>query len=379
MSVSPLSPDEVSRFSSLLSTEKELNDNILTAQKQAKLAVEDGENKVKEIKDYYVDLAKKEGEQWNKTLEQKKAQTYEQIRQMKQLHSQQQKRSQEEFKVQSNELNHHHNNQLDHLRKTFDHELNSRREAYKNALEHETNRSEERIESTKTENNEFLKTLNKNFDQSQKKLSEAYDSQIERIKNNQQVVIKKEKNRNEREHSKLLDQHQKQLHQNQEKLNQQISKTQLDSSRKLSNYKTQQDDDFYKMRTFESQLTETNDEFILTANIPKHEQAHFYGTVRGNQLVIGGYRMHEEKRDDQIGHEQRTSSYQSYSQSYPLQHSVDANKLSREYRDHQVIIRVPKASGYSSRELNIKTPDKVQSTKPEQPENIFISSFTNES
>lgn len=72
MSVSPLSPDEVSRFSSLLSTEKELNDNILTAQKQAKLAVEDGENKVKEIKDYYVDLAKKEGEQWNKTLEQKK-------------------------------------------------------------------------------------------------------------------------------------------------------------------------------------------------------------------------------------------------------------------------------------------------------------------
>ena len=379
MSVSPLSPDEGSRFSSLLSTEKELNDNILTAQKEARAAKEEGEQKVKDIKDYYVELAKKEGEQGNKSLDQQKTRTYEQIRQMKQLHSQQQKRSQEEFKVQSNELNHHHNNQLDHLRKNFDHELSSRRETYKNALDHEADRSAERIESSKTANNEFLKTLNENFDRNQNKLSKAYDNQIERIKNNQQVVIKKEKNRNEREYSKLLDQHQKQLHQTQEKLNQQISKAQQDSSRKLSNYETQQDDDFYKMRTFDSQLTETNDEFILTANIPKHEQAHFYGSVRGNQLVIGGYRKHEEKRDDQVGHEQRTSSYQSYSQSYPLHHSVDANKLSREYRDHQVIIRVPKTSGYSPRELNIKTPDKVQSTKPELPENIFISSFTNES
>ena len=378
MSVSPLSPDEKSQFNSLLQAEKDLNDNILTAQREAKLAQERGEQRINEIQDYYVDLAKQEKEQGEQSLTHQKTQTYEQLRSMKQLHSRHQKDAQDQFRNQTNELNKNQNQRLQYIKNNFDRELNSRQESHEKALAHESNSAREQVDHLKTEHNEYMKSLDEHFNQEQQTLLEAHEIELNKIKENQQRVTQKQESKHLQEYSKQLKQHKNQTQQMQDRLNQQIANIQMESSKQLSTYESQQQDGFYKMITIDAQIIETKEEFVITANIPKYEQPHFYATVRGDQIVIGGYRKHEEKRSDQEGHEQSTASYQSYTKTYPLSHPVDAKKLTRQFIDDQVIIRVPKTSGYKMRSLEQAKPEKIQATKPELPENIFISTYTKE-
>ena len=279
MSVSPISPDEASRFATLKQKEKELTDNILTTEKNTKLAQEAGEKRLQDIQDYYVELAKKEQDKGDQALSEQKAKNYEELRNLK--------------------LSQHAQN---------------------------------------------------------KKTAALLESQ-------KAALIKKNRD--------ILDQENQELNSRQLEL-------QLDSEDNLNAYKFIHQDPFYKIRTLNSKLTENSREFILKIEIPQHEQNHIVGTVRGNQLVVSGYRRHEESLEKNPGHQQTTHSYQTFSESFPLSHPVDPKKLSREVNKDHIILRVPKLTGYTQEQSHHPKLEPTQSKKPDLPEDIYISTYQND-
>ena len=70
---------------------------------------------------------------------------------------------------------------------------------------------------------------------------------------------------------------------------------------------------------------------MLTATIPEHEQKHVPVSVKGNQLVLSGYRRNEEKLELEPGRSQGTNAFQSFLETFPITWPVDANKMTREF------------------------------------------------
>lgn len=123
---------------------------------------------------------------------------------------------------------------------------------------------------------------------------------------------------------------------------QQINAIRADTSRKLSAYRDRQSDPFYQMMNLNANIVDAGDHYILTADIPSHEQKGVAVAVRGDQIVLQGTRRNEEKLELAPGHSQTSSSYQSYTESFPMMDPVDAKRLTKEFDGDTLIVRVPK-------------------------------------
>jgi HSP20 family molecular chaperone IbpA len=150
----------------------------------------------------------------------------------------------------------------------------------------------------------------------------------------------------------------------------QIKEIRQDTAEKLAAYSSRQRDPFYKLVTTHAKLTEHNNSYVLTAQIPQHEQAHIAAAVKGENLVLTGYRRNEESLEISPGHTQGTASYQSYHESFPLEWPVDAKKMTREFDGDTVIIRVPKKGEYAFKTPKQAPPAKARVEPPKFPINL---------
>ncbi len=121
-----------------------------------------------------------------------------------------------------------------------------------------------------------------------------------------------------------------------------------ETAQKLDAYSTQKSDPFYRMVNVSAKIRETPEQFILTAQVPTHEQDKININVRGNELVISGKRKSEEKLDAGPGHTLRTNAYQSFSETFPLGWPVDPKFMTREWDGEELTVRIPKRSTYEA-------------------------------
>jgi HSP20 family molecular chaperone IbpA len=150
-----------------------------------------------------------------------------------------------------------------------------------------------------------------------------------------------------------------------------INAIRADTSQKLSAYSDRQNDPFYKMKDIAGQLHEYNDKFVLTANIPRHEQDHVTVALRGNELVVSGTRRNEEKLEVSPGHSKGTSSYQSFEESFPLSWPVEGHQLMKEFNGDRLIVTIPKASQFASKgTYKAPGPQRLRAERPQFPGNL---------
>jgi HSP20 family molecular chaperone IbpA len=141
---------------------------------------------------------------------------------------------------------------------------------------------------------------------------------------------------------RILGEHTKAANQVAHESNQQLDTLRADTAKKLAAYQERQSDPFYRMVTLGATVREEHDSYVLTANIPEFEQHDVKVNVSGNQLIISGTRRNEEKQELAPGRTQATSSYQSFSEAFPLPHPVDAKRLNRESEGNRLTITLPK-------------------------------------
>ena len=149
-----------------------------------------------------------------------------------------------------------------------------------------------------------------------------------------------------------------------------IREVRADTADKLSAYSSRQRDPFYKMKDLGAQLHDAGDRFVLTATVPEHEQQHLSVAVKGNELVVSGYRRNEEKLDLGPGRTKGTSSFQSFSESFPLTWPVNKQLLSRQFDGDTLIVVVPKANEHVFREPEKPKPERLRVERPKFPENL---------
>jgi len=205
--------------------------------------------------------------------------------------------------------------------------------------------------------------------------ADTYRKEYERIKANSNL-------QNEQAETRFLEQHEQVLKKNSEILDHlnsrataQLTEIREDTSHKLSAYAERQNDPFYKLVDIDAEIFDSGDAYILTASIPDHEDRHLTATMKGNHLVVSGYRRNEEKLDLGSGITKSTSAYQSFNESFPLPLPVDAKQLRREIRDGELIVTVPKLNPNLVRESTAPKappPEKARVERPRFPENLVV-------
>ncbi len=124
------------------------------------------------------------------------------------------------------------------------------------------------------------------------------------------------------------------------------------------------------MQDMDAELQEYDHEFVLTATIPEHERKGLAVSVRGNEVVLSGNRRSSEKLDLGPGRVQNTSSFQTFSESFPINWPVDARSLTREFDGDQLIVRIPKKKTYEPAPYKAKRVERAKLERPTFPENI---------
>jgi len=100
-------------------------------------------------------------------------------------------------------------------------------------------------------------------------------------------------------------------------------------------------------------LFETDDELILTAELPGLEQKDIRLEVKQNILTLSGEKKYDE-RDDGVSYHRRERDYGTFSRSIQLPLKVDAERTSADYKDGILTVKLAKAAEAKPRQIEIK-------------------------
>jgi HSP20 family protein len=100
-------------------------------------------------------------------------------------------------------------------------------------------------------------------------------------------------------------------------------------------------------------IVEDEKEFVIKADLPEVKKEEVHVTVDSGLLTISGERkMESETKEKKIHRVER--SYGSYSRSFRLPESVNADKLNAGFKDGVLTVHLPKSEEKRPRELEIK-------------------------
>jgi HSP20 family protein len=111
-------------------------------------------------------------------------------------------------------------------------------------------------------------------------------------------------------------------------------------------------DEFFKNPlthlSFPIELTETNKEYIITAELPGIKKEQIQIDTTGNQITISIKNMEELAEIDEINHSyRRRHSIQKSSRSVNLPIPIDEKQVRASYKDGLLQIRIPRKTGKS--------------------------------
>lgn len=157
-----------------------------------------------------------------------------------------------------------------------------------------------------------------------------------------------------------------------ERASQGIRQVRAETAHKLAAYRSRQSDPFYQVVELDADLRESADRYVLRATIPPHEQKHISVSLKGENIVVSGFRRNEEKQELEPGKTRATASFQSFHESFPLDNPVEAKQLTRRFEGDQLIIEVPKKREYQLAKpyQGKPTPERARLEKPKFPDNL---------
>lgn len=142
-------------------------------------------------------------------------------------------------------------------------------------------------------------------------------------------------------------------------------------SRMLDAYGSRLQDPFYQMVRIDADLWESSDRFILTASIPQHEQGRLSVSIRGDELVLTGSRRSQERLEEEPGRVSTTSSYQTYTETFPLPYPVEGRQLTRRFDGDMLIVEVPKKSANAAPEVYKRPSERIRADRPQFPKDLL--------
>jgi len=233
----------------------------------------------------------------------------------------------------------------------------------------------------------FEKTLaNEQYQRNSENLKEMHTERMTRLRNDFDIEFDTSKKvfqeGTDVSRKKYLEQYSKQIKETRDDFQRinadavgQLNRLKTDTSRSLAAFSERQDDPFYQIVELETSTSIDDNEFIIEASIPTHEQGNISVSISGDQVIITGRRTSAESIDAGPGRTISTHSHQSYSETFPLPFPVEGKALIKEFDGDTMTIKIPRKGGYGeSRRLDRardqRIAKKAHPTRPIFPKNL---------
>lgn len=348
--------------------EREAADRITESRKQIQETTKEEEARIDAIKDQYEKRGVEERARGENYIESVRNRSYESLGELRR-------------KSQSEEMK---------LKSEGEKNVNSLKTQYKTAADATANEGEARLgqavktnfkaeEAERKRNAEQLNELKSRIELEKRMTEEEHKSTTENLgKASQQR--RKELEAKTRTDVEASNEHYKDAYEGAVKQNQnaikdvnwrasqEVEDLKRNTALKLDSYSSQKNDPFYKMVNLNATLHESDEAFVLKAKVPPHERDRININVSGNDLIISGKRKSEESVESENGTKVRTNSYQSFSESFPLNWSVDAKSMTREWSGNTLVVRIPKRATYEAPKK--KEAERTAAQRPNFPKNL---------
>lgn len=151
----------------------------------------------------------------------------------------------------------------------------------------------------------------------------------------------------------------------------QLNRIRADTAAHLSAYASRQSDPFYKLMDLGARMSDQGDAYVVRVAIPEHERKHVSVSVRGDSVVISGFRQNTEKLDTKDGRIKTSAGFQAYSETLPLTFPVDPKEVTKEFQGGTMVVTLPKKPEWTRRPQHQKNiEEKPRVSRPQFPENL---------
>ncbi|MEN9724271.1 MAG: hypothetical protein RJB38_2257 [Pseudomonadota bacterium] len=363
--------------------EQEARERISRAQQQAQESVDEIERRSVELRAKSESALKLEQERIEQQLKAQRESSYAQIREMKVRSENEIARTRDEGDHLKKDLEQFYEKQL---KDTESGSAKAVREAYlrnQRALQYDDLRTQNERKLLRARHEAEIADLEKRHeDKRSSHLNQALEAQEQLRSRVGEEQLKSQKHFGDR-YQNTIREHQASLDRLNTDANRKLQELRHESTQKLAAYERRAEDPFYRMVNLDAEVRETDEAFILTAQVPEHEQAHVRATVQGNQIVISGSRRNEDQQNLGNGRARSTSSYQTFRESFPIDWPVNGAETLREAQGETLTFTFPKRAGMRDPETGQKKSLEYQSElsrsrapRPDFPKDLVSSGAT---
>lgn len=165
----------------------------------------------------------------------------------------------------------------------------------------------------------------------EQKLEAEYEIQNKHLIANKEATLKQ-----------LIDQDTAELSARMQDDRRKINAATMASSRTLASHHERDGDPFYQLHSVQAQVEDGEQFTVVRVKVPEHEQDTIRVTLQKGALTISGTRRSASRATSEDGHQMASSSFQSYSESFPVRGKLMMNNMLRAYSDGELVFRIPK-------------------------------------
>lgn len=352
--------------------EHEANTRIQQAAKKVEQAQREAANRIDDIRDESDIRTEAERQRNTENLETIRAEGYEKLRDLKNRYARELMKATQEHEKELAKTQHHFGTKIQETHHQSEKQLNEMKTKLSQLEGYELREGANRLKQIQAQNQQQVEALRSNDLEKIEALRAGSAQEHERMKENYSKATEKSQSVFEGNFQAKLNAHNQVLDRLHRNTSRQIQEIRDDTSLRLNAYSDRQRDPFYRLVELNADLFDAPDEYILTAQIPAHERSRLSVAVRGDKLVLSGSRQNVEELEVAPGKTRSTSSYQSYSETFPISDAVIPRYLTKEFEGDTLIVRLPKKGGAPERPPYQKPVEKVRAERPRFPENIPV-------
>lgn len=130
-----------------------------------------------------------------------------------------------------------------------------------------------------------------------------------------------------------------------------INERRIASGTYIQNLQQKEDDPFYQLSRFDSQLVDAGDAYVLRVKAPEYERSQMRVQISGQEMQLSGVRTADNTVKLEEGRTVSSKSYQNITERFKLDQAVDPRNLSRREDGEWVEYRLPKFDGHGRSQL----------------------------
>ena len=317
----------MSSISSQVPNRSDLSDQLRAQKTEKEEAQEAHEREMKHLREGYEQEKVAMEDRFESSIQAEKINHYDNLRNLKRQIDQEEKRlndsgheviSQKNSQLQNEEVN---------TQKTGQAKIDDLKRKYAAAEAYENNSIHAAQDEIKTKHHKNAEMIIKDSEEKIGALQEQKFKEVETQKTSHGEALQQIHDHYTGLREQNLNQFKNELINDQHHTSDALNDQRLQNAEWLSRYTSRQNDPFYRMTRFDSQFQDTGDTYTLRVMVPEHERGKLRVQVTGQDLQLNGIRSNNEKAEVEPGRWISTSSYQNYSERFPLTTPVDGRSL----------------------------------------------------